>query len=133
MSASSHHIPTQNQSFFLDRLNAIEDHVSTCKSCPHPPLNQFVFGEGSTPLLLACHFGKLVSVKHMIESWQVDVQASSTYYLHPTSLTNFTAIEKASPLFVAAYRGHSRVVRYLLEQSWSRYIRQNIERKECYI
>jgi len=102
-------------------LNAIEDHVSTCKSCPHPPLNQFVFGEGplkgSTPLLLACHFGKLLSVKHMIESWQVDVQASGTYYLHPTSLTNFTTIEKASPLFVAAYRGHSRVVRYLLEQA----------------
>jgi len=48
--------------------------------------------------------------EHMIESWQVDVQTSETYYRNPTSHTNISTIEKASPLFVAANRGHITIV-----------------------
>ena len=48
--------------------------------------------------------------EHMIEFWQVDVQASETYYRNPTSYTNISTIEKASPLFVAAYQGHITIV-----------------------
>lgn len=105
----------------LAHLKAIEEHVSVSCNCPHPPLKELVFGDGilkgSTPFLLACHFGELDSVKHMIKTWQVDVQAAGTYYLDTTSLKKLKKrIERASPLFVAAFRGHSRIVSHLLEE-----------------
>jgi len=101
----------------LSHLQAIDNHVALNHSC-HPPLNELIFYgrlRGTTPLLLACHYGELESVKHIVESWGADVQDAATYYLHPSHAVT-KKIEKASPLFVAAFKGHVEIVRYLLEK-----------------
>jgi len=36
-----------------------------------------------TPLLLACHYGDPASVKHIVESWRVDVNHATIYYFDP--------------------------------------------------
>jgi len=91
--------------------------------CPHPPLKKFIFDgciKGTTPLLLACHYGNLESVQHIIERWGVKVKnakkTAATYYLNPGSCQSSKKIESATPLFVAAFQGHSKVVQYLLEK-----------------
>jgi len=108
----------------LSHLEAIENHVST-DNCPHPPLKEFVFHghnvhlKGTTPLLLACHYGELESVKRIVESWGAEINAAAPYYplpsLTPTEFHGKLDI-RATPLFAAAFQGHSRVVRYLLEK-----------------
>jgi len=99
----------------LDQVKLIEDHVSS-GSCQHPPLREFIcHGEiaGTTPLILACRDGQLDSVKHILEVWGVDVQASAVYYYRSIK------IDAATPLFVAASNGHVDIVRYLLEKGAS--------------
>jgi len=118
--------PLKPETFFyfdeplgLRHVNAIDDHI-TANNCPHPPLEEFIFKgrlEGGTPLLLACHYGEFDSVKHIVEYWGVDVQSAATYYLHPSGFfMKAWKIDSATPLFVAAFRGHSKIVRYLLEK-----------------
>jgi len=36
-----------------------------------------------TPLQLDCHYGELVSVKCIVESWGVDINIASTFYVDP--------------------------------------------------
>jgi len=100
----------------LRHVREIEDHI-TAKTCPHPPLKEFIFRgtlEGSTPLLLACHYGNFDSVKHIVECWGVEFRAAATYYL--CFLRKVWKMGIATPLFVAAHNGHSKIVRYLLEK-----------------
>jgi len=69
----------------LQHLAAIEEHVAAnCPDCPHPPLKDIFFKDdsikGTTPLLMACHYGELASVKRIVESWGVDVNLAAAYY-----------------------------------------------------
>ena len=105
-----------------DHLKAIEEHISS-SSCPHPQaLKDLRFKEPlkeCSPLLLACHFGELASVKHIVESWGADVREEAVYYRNPTSTTyywNSARIGRATPLFVASIKGHIAIVRYLIEK-----------------
>jgi len=64
-------------------LDEIEEHISTSNQCHHPPLKDVVLHgslDGTTPLLLACWYGDLNRVKHIIENWGVDFQAAGVYY-----------------------------------------------------
>jgi len=112
----------------LQRLMEIEEHVAAnSPDCPHPPLKDLVFDDnsinGSTPLLMACHFNELDSVKRIVESWGVNVNQAAAYYFRPRFRPRFRPytdppkvadIDKATPLFVAAYMGHLDIVRYLV-------------------
>lgn len=68
----------------LHRLHILEDieaHVSSNNSnCHHPPLKDLVF-EGTTSLILACHYGHFDWVKRIVEHWSVDVNAAITCIL----------------------------------------------------
>jgi len=106
----------------LCNLKEIENHATAAipanSDCSHHSLKDVVFVGGSTPLILACQFGKLNAVKHIIEVWGVDVNASATYFSDPAFLNSLWIrmgkCREALPLFVAAFHGHSRIVRYLL-------------------
>ncbi len=105
----------------LSHLHLIENHVSTndVVNCPHPPLNELTFDgfiKGATPLLLAIHHGEFESVKRIVESWGVDVRSAAPYYYHRPSSTQMVKIESVTPLFVAAFQGRSKIVRYLLDK-----------------
>jgi len=66
----------------LDQVKKMEDHIST--GCHHPPVREFIcHGEiaGTTPLLLACKYGHLDSVKRIVQGWGVDVQVSAVYLM----------------------------------------------------
>jgi len=105
----------------LQNLKEIEDHFST-SDCPHPlDLKDFTFdgytASGTTPLILASQYGELDSVKHLVETWGVDVRTSAKYYSDPTQPGScMIQIKKATPLFVVAFYGHNHIVRYLLEK-----------------
>jgi len=113
-----------DEPFGILHVRAIDYHIET-NNCPHPPLAEFVFKgtlEGSTPLLLACHYGQFDSVKHIIERWGVDLNVAANYYPHPFRSPFFSMesnIQNATPLFVAAFNGHRKIVRYLLEKGAS--------------
>ena len=103
-----------------DHLTAIEEHI-TSSSCPHPQaLKDLRFKEPlkeCSPLLLACHFGELASVKHIVESWGADVRDDDIYYTDPNCISNWNSARiGATPLFVASINGHSNIVRYLIEK-----------------
>ncbi len=105
----------------LHHIKEIEDHISK-GSCPHPPLKDFVIKgsgvAGTTPLLLACNYGELDSVKHIVESWGVDVRTSALGYAYPSDRCagREYIIREATPLFMAAFNGHTAIVRYLLDK-----------------
>jgi len=106
----------------LQHLKELEDHISTAGNCPYYQtlLQDFTFEgntawEGTTPLILACQHGELDSVKHIVESWGVDVCASAAFYSNPSEKSQLT-IEVATPLFIAALYGHVKIVRYLTEK-----------------
>jgi len=108
------------KSMTLHQLRAIERHIST-NSCSHPPLKEFVFKghlKGSTPLLLACHHGDLDSVKHIVENWGADIEATAVYHIIGSNIKRspVKTIQAATPLFVAACKGHIDIVRYLVEK-----------------
>lgn len=94
-------------------LKQIEEHVST-GHCHHVPLKDLVLRgslDCTTPLLLACHFGDLKMVRHLIKKWGVDVNETAIYY------ENWECkIEGATPVFVAAYNRHFSIVKYLIRK-----------------
>ena len=99
----------------LARVLEIKLHVSSAGPCIHPSLKDvFLHGpyDGSTPLLLACEEGHLEAVTHIVEEWGADVNAAANYY-HNTSGEK---IEEATPIFVAAFQGHSDIVQLLISK-----------------
>lgn len=101
----------------------IEHHIQTYSnsSCRHPSLKDVVLHGGTTPLILACQSGEFDSVRHLIQDLGISVHASAKYVSDPSLLNSSKHAKKirlseASPLFVAAFHGHSRIVRYLLER-----------------
>ena len=94
----------------LDQVREIEKHVASCIYL-HPPLKALVFKEGpvkdTTPLLLACHYGELDAVKHLVERWGVNVPNAALYYNHVEyNLLIKLLIDKGTPLIAAAFEGH---------------------------
>ena len=75
---SLHCCPLDRQAFLsseqpmgLQRWKEIEEHLAANSSdCPHSPLKDLVFDndsiKGTTPLLLACHYNELDSVKRIV-------------------------------------------------------------------
>jgi len=110
-----HHLKDiENHASVFNNVNLLKEASNSCSL--HTP-KDVVFVGGSTPLILACQVGKLDAVKHIIEVWGVDVNASATYFSDPAILNSSKIrIEEASPLFVAAFHGHSRIVSFLLER-----------------
>jgi len=116
----------------LSVLLEIEKHVSsTDLDCPHAQLKDLNLSEpleGSSLLLLACDRGNLESVKRMVGNWGVHAGTTAAYYT-----PNKIKISEATPLFVAAYRGHIDVVKYLVRKgadvsvqtSYEKYYRLN--------
>jgi len=96
-------------------IEEIELHFSTSNQCDHLPLKDIVL-YGTTPLLLACWYGDLNRVKHIIENWGVNFQAAGVYYDAFPCAGKFICrrIESATPLFVAAFNGHLDIVKYLV-------------------
>jgi len=98
----------------LQHLKELEDHILT-SNCPHSShLKDFTFDgnsawPGTTPLLLACQQGELESVKHIVESWGVDLRASAAFYSNLSKQRQPT-IQKATPLFIAALYGYDQIV-----------------------
>lgn len=105
----------------LLQVEEIESHTAT-DSCSHQPLKNLIFKgplEGTTPLLLACHYGDLEAVMRIVDIWAVDVQKTAKYYTDPSNYLHRgfdSKIDKATPMFVAALNGHSKIVRYLIEK-----------------
>jgi len=102
-------------------VKIIEDHVSSdnCPKCLNPLLKDLLLPgptwEGVRPLLLACgQAGDLDAVKHIIENWGVDVEATSIFFHYESRLK--PKISGARPLFIAALHGHVEIVRYLLSK-----------------
>jgi len=108
----------QSSKWELGDLKKMEKHISTQTTCQHTQLKNWVLPEplqGSTPLLMASDKGNIESVKHIVENWGVDVNATAVYYYKYTKKSS--KIRKragASSLFVAAYAGHLSIVRYLV-------------------
>jgi len=108
----------------LQHVKEIEEHLSTCLSRTPLLLKDFAFDngwhnaiKGSTPLLMACHFGELPSVKRIVESWGVDVNLAAPYYNDPINKPcdyGRLIVGKATAVYVASYRGHLDIVRYLV-------------------
>jgi len=102
----------------LQILEDIEVHISTNNcNCHHPSLKDLVFGgrlNGTTPLLLACHYGDVDWVKRIIERWGVSVNATGTYFFYPLNPRHDPEIARATPLFVAASNGHAYIVKFLV-------------------
>jgi len=96
-------------------LKEIEEHISSSNQCYHPPQKDIILHgslDGTTLLLLACGYGDIDCVKHLVENWRVDLQASGVYY--HSFPANFWRIESATPLFVASHNGHLNIVKYLV-------------------
>ena len=95
-------------------LEEIEKHV-TSSQCYHPPLKDLILHgplDGTTPLLLACFFGDLDFVKHIVENWHADTEAAAVYYSKPHDLCRKIGV--ATPIFVAAQNRHYAIVKYLV-------------------
>ena len=99
-----------------DFIMEIETHaVALTDCCQHLPLKERFFKgvlEGSTPLVLACHYGDFDSVERIIKCWEADVNQASVYYVNPAALNSrrkhSLKFKKATPLFVAASNGHTK-------------------------
>jgi len=107
--------------------------------CPHPPLKELIFKgvlKGSTPLILACHCGDFDSVEHIIEHWGADVNEAAVYFTDPLDCYNrqqySIKIESATPLFVAASNGHTKIVRYLIGKGADVSARTHSIDRTCY-
>jgi len=102
----------------LEEVKEIEAHVRTACSCPHvphPSLQDLVVTgleehERSTPLLMACLHGDLEAVKRIVDGWGVNLCKG---IVHPILAT---LVDNVTPLFVAASKCYTNVVRYLLER-----------------
>jgi len=69
-------------------------------------------------LLVACEEGHLDAVEHIVDVWGADAGAAATFYpRYPVyHYHNYGIPLTATPLFVAALKGHIEVVRYLLSK-----------------
>jgi len=118
----------------------IEMHAATTNGCcKHPPLKELIFKgvlEGSTPLILACHYGDFDLVERIIEHWGADVNEAAVYYADPVAWSRqdhySIKFERATSLFVAASNGHSRIVRYLVEKGADVSARTHSMDRKCY-
>jgi len=121
----------------------IEMHaVALSVDCPHPPLKELIFKGsliGSTPLILACHCGDFDSVKRIIEHWGAEVNEAAIYLTNPVFPVDFyllqeyyIKIETATPLFIAASNGHTKIVRYLIEKRADVSARTRSRIMKCY-
>ncbi len=103
-----------------DFIMEIEMHaVTSTDCCKHPSLKELVFKgalAGSTPLIVACHYGDFDAVERIIEGWEADVNKAAVYHADPVGWGNSIKLESATPLFVAASNGHAQIVRYLIEK-----------------
>jgi len=116
----------------LNGVKEIESHIKTACSCPHgphPSLQDLVITgleefQRSTPLLMACLHGNLEAVKRIVEGWGINVCKTN---VHPLS---GIPVEEVTPLFLAASKCHSNVVRYLLEKGASVSVRTHSEVKQ---
>jgi len=93
----------------------IQDHKQHCINCNHGPLRDLVFSKRTTPLIVACQYGELETVKIIVEDWGANVEATGVYYRDPKQVLTTEKIDRAGPLFVAASCGHFDIVRYLVE------------------
>jgi len=101
----------------LEEVVAIEEHIKTATSCQHPPLEDLVVtgiseSQISTPLLMACQHGDLEAVKRIIEIWGVNVSTAAV----TNTIWPYTRVEGVTPLFVAAFYHHSKIVKYLIDK-----------------
>ena len=67
-----------------------------------------------TGLLQACGRAQLVAVKDIVESREVDINATATYHLKFKNPSSSIPIEGASALFVAAGNCNMKQVKYLV-------------------
>ena len=110
----------------VENIKKMEEHLrEPSVHCKHPPRQQFVFLHqhirGTTPLLLASQQGNIEAVKYLVETWEIDVNTTATYYLEPF---NQAALKDkyhrgTSPLHAAAFHGRNNIVCYLLEKGAS--------------
>ena len=103
----------------LHLLAEIEEHITNNSSCRHSSLHELFFSGSSevddtTPLILACQYGELDCVKHIVENWGVDVNSAGAYYLNPSE--SHVRILGATPLFVAACNLNLSIAEYLVEK-----------------
>jgi len=104
----------------LEEIKEIEAHVRTSSSCPHgphPSLQELeVTGleehERSTPLLMACLHGDLKAVKRIVQGWKVNLYKGNAIPM------SGTLVHSVSPLFVAASKSFTNIVRYLMENGF---------------
>ncbi len=102
--------------------------ICTGPSCPshdHPSLKELVLkapNEGTTPLLIAVHFGDMKLVQRIVESWGADVGAAGSINLNQFSVRRTSSpstflklqLVGVTPLFIAALNKNSQIVRYLV-------------------
>jgi len=79
-----------------------------------PPAVRGIFAKGITRLIKACDKGDLEAVTRLVEFWGVKVNATATF--HFVFQGEPQKVLGAPPLFVAAYRGHYEIVRYLIQK-----------------
>ena len=101
----------------LEEVLEIEEHIKSTTSCQHPPLEDLVItsksgSQISTPLLMSCQYGDLEAVKRIIEIWGVNVSTAAV----TCTIWSYTRVEGVTPLFVAAFYHHSKIVKYLIEK-----------------
>jgi len=99
----------------LKEVKKIEYHVKTSR-CHHPPLQDLVVtgaygNERSTPLLMACQHGDLKAVQRIVERWGIDVRSAA---VHCCIDWPYTRVIGVTPLFVAAFFHHRKIVEYLV-------------------
>ena len=104
----------------LCHVKKIERHYSSSERLLHPHLKDLIinmntYDRGTTPMIIACQFGELDSVKQLVETWGVDLHAPANYF-SPNCYGGTVKIGIVTPLFVAALHGHNQIVRYLLEK-----------------
>lgn len=107
----------------IKSLKEIDTHLKTNEGCSycHPKcesLASFKDPKGRTPLVLACKDGNLKVVQHIVEQWGADVNKPGLIRLiiNCTWIRMDNITEYAYPLFVAAFHGHTRVLRYLIKK-----------------
>jgi len=112
-------------------MNIIEEHISSSRFCSHnsSPREIILTGdqEGSTPLIMACHYGEYDSVEHIVERWWADVRSPGVYH-YKTGRQNSTKFQ-ATPLFVAAINSHSKIVHYLIRKRADVFTKATINRE----
>ena len=99
----------------LYHLKEIEHHIASASDCPHPPLKNVIFDQYPdkfiTPMQLACQHGEFDSVKHLVETWGIDVQAFFKYYSIASKCNVTTYYTSTSLLYLGQPPNHSRLAK----------------------